>query len=129
MDRAMAAGSFFGALPSSFKSMRPAPPTHGHGKKVPQQSFITKMASMASGYGIGPNGSAKSVEQAHSPAPLKQKQVQVAGTEVPEDLYKELVKAGERARRRGQHRLVKDHRGQSDVQERKVCETQTTRGF
>mmetsp|Transcript_69032 Transcript_69032/g.128950 ORF Transcript_69032/g.128950 Transcript_69032/m.128950 type:complete len:126 (+) Transcript_69032:93-470(+) len=44
-----------------------------------------------------------------SPQPRKrfaQKQVQVAGTEVPEDLYRDLLKAGAKARKRGQHRLV-----------------------
>mmetsp|Transcript_66809 Transcript_66809/g.124825 ORF Transcript_66809/g.124825 Transcript_66809/m.124825 type:complete len:146 (+) Transcript_66809:74-511(+) len=108
----MATSAFFNALPSSFKSMLPAPSNNsGAGKK----SMMARIASKVSSNSSGTSGSSeRSVSQPPSPrlpSPTprtrrEQKQVQVAGTEVPEDLYRDLLKAGENARRRGQHRLV-----------------------
>eukprot|EP00971_Amphidinium_carterae_P146203 2898147-Amphidinium_carterae.1 len=56
-----------------------------------------------------------------SPRPTRrhaQRQVQVAGTEVPEDLFRDLLEAGAKARQRGQHRLVvvEDASGRSSEQ-------------
>eukprot|EP00971_Amphidinium_carterae_P179779 3565607-Amphidinium_carterae.1 len=79
-------------------------PTASHAKRDASK----RSSSMDSMDDTSTAASSLSSPRQISPPPTRrhaQRQVQVAGTEVPEDLFRDLLKAGEKARRRGQHRL------------------------
>mmetsp|Transcript_21312 Transcript_21312/g.49489 ORF Transcript_21312/g.49489 Transcript_21312/m.49489 type:complete len:147 (-) Transcript_21312:216-656(-) len=108
----MASAALFSALPTSVQSML-SPKKCTRNRSRPKRISVIKYSpdSMSSAAPSLDRMSPLSPSQppsprVPSPSSPRTRKVKVAGTEVPEDLYKSLLKAGEQARKRGQHRQV-----------------------